>query len=216
MCGLYSVSNWKGNNRQLLWFNPCDASTIRIQNFNLYRNAKQSTYSMFNSIVFQRRRIWYYYYIRSQWMEVHTTRAISNAPMEGVLSAHPTTLHTRADSTASTTTPNSSRRKATTAKSRVAMRRSRWLRRSLPQKLLQCRVIIQWKKNCLFRDKRGLRIFFPYQNALTLCHSYRDSRFAGININNFFVDRKERLRLFPIDNQRADRSKPETYSIWTS
>lgn len=32
----------------------------------------------------------------------------------------------------------------------------------------------------------------------------------GINSR---VDRKERLRLFPIDNQRADRSKPETYSI---
>lgn len=29
----------------------------------------------------------------------------------------------------------------------------------------------------------------------------------------FFVDRKIRVPLFPIDNQRADRSKPGIYSI---
>lgn len=59
---------------------------------------------------------------RFRWMEPRTTRAASNAAMEGVWLAPPTTSHTKAVSTASTTIFNSSKRKATWASWRVKTR----------------------------------------------------------------------------------------------
>lgn len=44
-------------------------------------------------------------------MELHTTKAASNVVMEGVPSAHQTTLHMKVTSTADTTIPNSSERR---------------------------------------------------------------------------------------------------------
>lgn len=74
---------------------------------------------------------------RLQWMELLTTKAVSNVPMEGVWSAHLTTLHMRVASTASTTIPNSSRKKETWASLRVTMKRMQWMTMSLSEKLLQ-------------------------------------------------------------------------------
>ncbi|PIA29367.1 hypothetical protein AQUCO_06000022v1 [Aquilegia coerulea] len=50
---------------------------------------------------------------RLRWMGVYTTRAVSNAHMEDVLSVHRTTLHTRGNSTAGTTTSSSLRKRET-------------------------------------------------------------------------------------------------------
>lgn len=59
---------------------------------------------------------------RFRWTEPRTTRVASNAAMEGAWLAPPTTSHTKAVSTASTTIFNSSKRKATWASWRAKTR----------------------------------------------------------------------------------------------
>jgi hypothetical protein len=56
-------------------------------------------------------------------MGLHTIGAVLSVPMEGVLLAHPTTLHMRENSTASITISNFSRRKGTTASLRMNARK---------------------------------------------------------------------------------------------
>lgn len=61
-------------------------------------------------------------------MALLITRAASNAAMEVVWLAHPTTLHMRADSIANITIINSSKKKVIWASLRASMRKLQWMR----------------------------------------------------------------------------------------